>query len=71
MGILESSSGSLVLLERADSEVIKRHEDFRIFAAMNPATDSGKRHLPPQIRAHFTELNVSEPCGKADLVRCH
>ena len=70
MGLLEGGSGGgLVLLERGDSEVIPRHPDFRLIAAMNPATDAGKRHLPRHIREHFTELYVGEPDSPADLVR--
>ena len=48
--LLEGSTGSLYLLERGDNQSISRHPDFRIFAAMNPATDVGKRELPPGIR---------------------
>lgn len=48
--LLEGSSGSLYLLERGDEQSIKRHPNFRIFAAMNPATDVGKKELPSGIR---------------------
>ena len=40
-GIMESESSSIALTERGDLEPIARHPDFRIFAAMNPATDAG------------------------------
>ena len=30
-----------------------RHEDFRLFACMNPATDVGKKDLLPGIRNRF------------------
>lgn len=69
MGLLEGGSGGLVLLERGDSEPVPQHKAFRLFGAMNPATDAGKRHLSKQIRAHFTELYVTEPDDDADLVR--
>ena len=69
MGLLESSDGSLVLLEKGDVKAIPRHPNFRLIAAMNPATDAGKRHLPPQIRSHFTELYVCEAEQESDLVR--
>jgi midasin len=69
MGLLESPTGSLVLVERGDSQTVARHPNFRLFGAMNPATDAGKRHLARQIRAHFTELYVSEPANDTDLVR--
>lgn len=69
MGLLETSSGTLVLPE-SDQGTIQRHSGFQVFAAMNPATDSGKKHLPVQIRSHFTEIYVAEPTAHEDLVRC-
>lgn len=51
--LLEGSTGSLYLLERGDNQLISRNADFRIFAAMNPATDVGKRELPPGIRNRY------------------
>ena len=33
-----------------DIEPIIRHENFRLFACMNPATDVGKKDLPVGIR---------------------
>ncbi|CAI2351338.1 unnamed protein product [Caenorhabditis sp. 36 PRJEB53466] len=36
------------------------HPNFRLFACMNPATDAGKRRLPPSVRTRFTEFFVSE-----------
>ncbi|KAG8524470.1 Midasin, partial [Galemys pyrenaicus] len=66
-GLLEGSSGSLVLLDRGDTEPLARHPDFRLFACMNPATDVGKRNLPPGIRNRFTELYVEELESKEDL----
>lgn len=35
---------------------------------MNPATDVGKRDLPPALKARFTELYVGETSARADLV---
>ncbi|KAG8582222.1 hypothetical protein GDO81_007964 [Engystomops pustulosus] len=66
-GLLEGSSGSLVLLDRGDTEPLIRHPDFRLFACMNPATDVGKRNLPPGIRNRFTELYVEELESENDL----
>ncbi|KAM8810105.1 midasin [Eudromia elegans] len=66
-GLLEGSSGSLVLLDRGDTEPLVRHPDFRLFACMNPATDVGKRNLPPGIRNRFTELYVEELRSEGDL----
>uniref|UniRef100_A0A5K4FCW8 Midasin n=1 Tax=Schistosoma mansoni TaxID=6183 RepID=A0A5K4FCW8_SCHMA len=63
-GLLDSEYGSLILTERGDNEPIKRHPDFHLFAAMNPATDVGKRELPVGLRNRFTEFYIPEldPC---------
>uniref|UniRef100_A0A665V858 Midasin n=1 Tax=Echeneis naucrates TaxID=173247 RepID=A0A665V858_ECHNA len=66
-GLLEGSSGSLVLLDRGDTEPLVRHPDFRLFACMNPATDVGKRNLPLGLRNRFTELYVDELENEGDL----
>ncbi|CAK9810772.1 MDN1 [Anthophora quadrimaculata] len=66
-GLLEGSRGSLSLLERGDKEPIKRHDDFAIFACMNPATDVGKKDLPIGLRNRFTEFFVDELTEKSDL----
>lgn len=70
MGLLDSSLGNLVLPECGPGTV-QRHPSFQLFAAMNPATDSGKKHLPLQIRSHFTEIYVAEPTEHEDLVCLH
>ncbi|XP_038145137.1 midasin isoform X1 [Cyprinodon tularosa] len=66
-GLLEGSAGSLVLLDRGDTEPLVRHPDFRLFACMNPATDVGKRNLPLGLRNRFTELYVHELENEGDL----
>ncbi|XP_011501204.1 PREDICTED: midasin-like [Ceratosolen solmsi marchali] len=66
-GLLEGSSGSLSLLERGDTESVKRHPDFTIFACMNPATDVGKKELPVGLRNRFTEFYIDEVTEKHDL----
>ncbi|XP_049611993.1 midasin isoform X4 [Syngnathus scovelli] len=66
-GLLESSAGSLVLLDRGDLAPLVRHPDFRLFACMNPATDVGKRNLPLGLRNRFTELYVEELDNEGDL----
>ncbi|KAK9531216.1 hypothetical protein VZT92_010656 [Zoarces viviparus] len=66
-GLLEGSAGSLVLLDRGDTEPLVRHPDFRLFACMNPATDVGKRNLPLGLRNRFTELYVEELENEGDL----
>ena len=40
-GLLEDGGGSVTLSERGDSTAVARHPAFRLFAAMNPATDAG------------------------------
>ncbi|KAI5928416.1 hypothetical protein F4810DRAFT_705356 [Camillea tinctor] len=52
---------SILLSEKGEIQRITAHPDFRIFGAMNPATDVGKRDLPLGIRSRFTELYVSSP----------
>ncbi|WFC94542.1 hypothetical protein MBRA1_001174 [Malassezia brasiliensis] len=59
--LLQSKESSVVLTERGDLEPVERHPNFRLFACMNPATDVGKRDLPPAFRARFTELYVPSP----------
>lgn len=66
-GLLESQRGSLFLLERGDREPVERHPDFRLFAAMNPATDVGKKQLPAGLRSRFTEFVVDEITTPQDL----
>lgn len=52
---------SLLLSETGEIERVKAHPDFRIFGAMNPATDIGKRDLPLGLRSRFTEFYVGSP----------
>ncbi|KAF2001573.1 midasin [Amniculicola lignicola CBS 123094] len=52
---------SILLTETGNVERIVAHPNFRVFAAMNPATDVGKKDLPPGIRSRFTELYVESP----------
>lgn len=66
-GLLDSHESSIILTERGDSEAINRHPNFRLFAAMNPATDSGKKDLPPSIRSRFTEIYVDEILDPVEL----
>lgn len=37
---------------------VPRHPNFRLLAAMNPATDAGKRDLPAPLRNRFTEVGT-------------
>ncbi|KAI8912414.1 P-loop containing nucleoside triphosphate hydrolase protein [Gorgonomyces haynaldii] len=59
--LLQDPKGSLLLLERGDTNQIKRHPDFRLFGCMNPANDAGKRDLAISLRSRFTELWVDAP----------
>lgn len=66
-GLLDDSTSSITLSERGDLEALERHPDFRLFAAMNPATDVGKKDLPSSIRARFTEFYVDELVDPVEL----
>ena len=57
----EGDTPFMMLSETGDAERIEAHPDFRIFAAMNPATDVGKKDLQPGIRSRFTEFFVESP----------
>jgi len=60
---------SITLPETGDLTPLTPHPHFRLFAAMNPATDVGKRDLPPALRSQFTELYVPSPDESfADLI---
>ncbi|KAK5102720.1 AAA ATPase midasin [Lithohypha guttulata] len=61
----EDDTPYLLLAEAGSVERINAHPNFRLFAAMNPATDTGKKDLPPALRAHFTESFVH--AGDDDL----
>ncbi|CAG8447499.1 16137_t:CDS:10 [Dentiscutata erythropus] len=69
-GILQDPESSLLLIEKGDSKPIIRHPNFRIFACMNPATDVGKRDLPPGLRSRFSEFYVSSPDSRRDDLLC-
>lgn len=64
-GVLDGQS--LCLTERGDVEPVPRHANFRIFAAMNPPTDVGKKELPIALRSRFTELYAEEVTDPQDL----
>ncbi|KAF2736187.1 midasin [Polyplosphaeria fusca] len=60
---------SIMLSETGSVERVVAHPNFRVFAAMNPATDVGKKDLPPGIRSRFTELYVESPDGDPKSLR--
>ena len=60
-GLLESAESSITLNERGDTKPLQRHPDFRLFAAMNPATDAGmfagpSPHPDRAFQDHWLEL---------------
>ncbi|CAK7204653.1 AAA ATPase midasin [Sporothrix eucalyptigena] len=62
--LLSSGPGdtpSILLSETGEIDKIEAHPEFRVFGAMNPATDVGKRDLPIGLRSRFTELYVASP----------
>ncbi|XP_025407976.1 midasin-like [Sipha flava] len=65
---LLESNGTLTIYEKTDSKPIIRHPNFRLMAAMNPATDVGKKDLPSGIRNRFTEFFVDELIERSDLI---
>jgi midasin len=60
------SNPSILLSETGEIERVRAHPNFRIFGAMNPATDVGKRDLPMGLRSRFTEIYVESPDKNLD-----
>ncbi|KRX68499.1 Midasin [Trichinella sp. T9] len=65
--LLDCRAGDQVLLDPSQKEMITVHENFRLIACMNPATDVGKRELNPGLRSRFTEVFVDELDSLEDL----
>lgn len=51
----------------SDTVPVIRHPEFKLFACMNPATDVGKKDLPPGLRNRFTEFFVDELDDEQEL----
>jgi midasin len=66
-GLLDDRSSSITLTERGDAVAVERSPEFRLFAAMNPATDTGKKELNLNIRSRFTEFFVDEVLDAMEL----
>ncbi|KEF59451.1 uncharacterized protein A1O9_04295 [Exophiala aquamarina CBS 119918] len=49
---------SLLLAESGKIESVTANPNFRVFAAMNPATDTGKKDLSLALRSRFAEIFV-------------
>ncbi|RVE47722.1 hypothetical protein evm_007611 [Chilo suppressalis] len=67
-GLLEDKNESIDLIEKGDKVPIKRHQNFTLFACMNPATDVGKKDLPVGLRNRFTEFFIDELTERNDLM---
>ena len=67
-GLLHGPTASITLTEQGSLEPVPRHPDFRLFACMNPATDVGKKDLPPNIRSRFTEIDVPPPDADKEML---
>lgn len=52
------------LIINRNKEPVMRHENFRIFACMNPATDVGKKDLPVGIRNRYENNIVNKHISK-------
>ena len=66
--LLHGPTASITLTEHGELEPVPRHPEFRLFACMNPATDVGKKDLPPNIRSKFTEIDVPPPDADKDTL---
>ncbi|KAI0087051.1 hypothetical protein BDY19DRAFT_324469 [Irpex rosettiformis] len=66
--LLHGPTASITLTEQGSLEPVPRHPNFRLFACMNPATDVGKKDLPPNIRSRFTEIDVPPPDDDRDTL---
>ncbi len=62
-----SNDSHIILYEKGETQPLIRHADFRLFGAMNPASDIGKRNLPINIQNRFTEFYVDELDSEEDL----
>ncbi len=67
---LAEKGGDLPDEDFGEGSVIIGHENFRVFATMNPGGDFGKRELSPALRSRFTEIWVPAvtDCSDIDLV---
>ena len=64
---LLESEGSITHYEAGDYKSIPNHKDFRLFACMNPATDTGKAGLAPGLRNRYTELYCDKMADQAEI----
>lgn len=69
ISILDSMNKGFLYLQSSNNqdELIRIHNNFRVFACMNPSTDVGKKDLPPSTRGRFTELFVEDITDKVGV----
>jgi MoxR-like ATPase len=54
-------------MDEGDDNTVVGHDNFRIFATMNPGGDYGKRELSPALRSRFTEIWVPQVTDPSDI----
>lgn len=70
LGDADGEKPSILLVEAGNVGKVTAHPNFRVFAAMNPATDAGKKDLSAALRARFTEMYMQSGDDNVDdLVR--
>lgn len=60
-GLLENERASITLMEKGTTDAVPRQANFRLFAAMNPATDAGP---PPRTCTFYALLHPACVLGK-------
>lgn len=65
--LLESPTSSITLYDN-NCVSIPRHDSFRLFACMNPPTDSCRRPLRDSFRERFLELFIDDVTQIHDLL---
>ena len=55
------------MLSIGDVKEIRRHPSFRLIGCMNPGSDIGKKELPANVRAKFTELFIPDLEERSEL----
>lgn len=70
--VLAEKGEDVGLDSEEDTRFISGHDNFRIFATMNPGGDYGKRELSPALRSRFTEIWVPavDDMSDIELVLC-
>jgi hypothetical protein len=70
--LAEAADASVILSERGDAQPLPRHPNFRLLAAMNPATGGHSQMVPFAIhkdkRVRLRAGAITQQCSK--LLRC-